>query len=785
MSASRFSAPERDSQTGAPGLGKALLTPQMSGRSTITLRALSLSYGLLLGLTALKLAWAEFLGPPPPFLLYFSAIVVAAWSGGWVLGLAVTLSAGVLSTYFFVPPRYSFHLDSSVDVLRFVVFIIEGGVITALTARWQLQRMAAAQAAQAAQLSLAKLESVLAAVDDGITVQDAQGKLIYANQPAATLVGFASPSAFLAASVQQVMERFELFTPEGTPFSVADLPGRLVLRGEPAPEQLVRFRVRATGEERWALVRARPVVLDGAAVPFAVNVFHDLTALRRHEEELRLSQEWLATALRSIGDAVIATDARGRVMFMNSVAEQLTGWSDTAARQLPLGSVFRILEEETRTTAENPVERVLREERMVGLANHTVLVSRDGREIALDDSAAPIRSQSGELVGTVLVFRDVSLKREQERQVVQASRAKDEFLAMLGHELRNPLAPILTALDLMKLRGSDVFERERAIVERQVKHVVRLVDDLLDISRITSGKVELAKEPVELADTVAKALELAGPLIEERQHSVTVAVPEGLVVQGDPIRLAQVVSNLLTNAAKYTPVAGQIEVFAAASGDNVSLYVRDNGLGIEPELLPRVFDLFVQGGQALDRAKGGLGLGLAIVRSVIELHGGRVSASSEGAGRGSEFQVSLPARMRVSDRVSAVQEPVRAAGGAGASVLVVDDNVDALELLAEALRMVGHEIHTAHDAASALRLARSVRPDVALLDIGLPVMDGYELARKLRAMPGLENIKLAALTGYGQLSDKQRARDAGFEEHLVKPISIATLQTVVTRLLAG
>jgi CheY-like chemotaxis protein len=311
---------------------------------------------------------------------------------------------------------------------------------------------------------------------------------------------------------------------------------------------------------------------------------------------------------------------------------------------------------------------------------------------------------------------------------------------------------------------------------------VTLVDDLLDVSRITRGKIELAKEPLELAALVSKALELAGPLIEERRHDVSIAVSRGLTVEGDPVRLVQVITNLLTNAAKYTPPGGRIEVSGQQHGQEISLTVKDTGLGITPDLLPQIFELFVQGGQSLDRGKGGLGLGLAIVRSVVELHGGRVSVKSDGSGHGSAFEVVLPTALARRTRAPLLA-PVIVANGA--RVLVVDDNLDALELLAEALQLKGYQAHVAQDAASALQAAQSFRPRVALLDIGLPVMNGYELARRLRATPGLEGIKLAALTGYGQPSDRERARAAGFDEHLVKPISIDAVQEVVERLVAS
>ncbi len=367
-----------------------------------------------------------------------------------------------------------------------------------------------------------------------------------------------------------------------------------------------------------------------------------------------------------------------------------------------------------------------------------------------------------------------------------ANRAKDEFLAMLGHELRNPLSPILTALQLMKLRGAAGSERERTVIERQVNHLTRLVDDLLDVSRIARGRVELKREIVEIAEVVAKAIEMASPLLEQRTHSLFVDVPRpGLQVDGDPTRLSQVVSNLLTNAAKYTPPNGEITIHAELLGDEVVLSVRDTGIGIAADVLPTIFDLFVQERQALDRSQGGLGIGLTIVRSLIERHGGSVSARSNGPGKGSEFVVRLPAAGRehgIPERrpASARIEAQLPASGA-ARILVVDDNEDGAEMLAAALVGKGYDARVAYDAPTALRVAAEFTPDVAFLDIGLPVMDGYELAAHLRQIPGLEALHLIALTGYGQDSDRRRTQEAGFHHHLVKPVDINDVEAALAR----
>lgn len=367
-----------------------------------------------------------------------------------------------------------------------------------------------------------------------------------------------------------------------------------------------------------------------------------------------------------------------------------------------------------------------------------------------------------------------------------ASRAKDEFLAMLGHELRNPLSPILSALQLMEMKGDTTFARERTVIERQVSHLTRLIDDLLDVARFARGKIDLKTEVVELAEVVSKAIDQAMPLVEQRGHTLTVDVPAtGLRVEGDPIRLSQVVSNLLTNAAKYTPPGGTITVRAhresGESGDStLVLAVRDTGLGMPATLVPNIFDLFVQARQASDRSQGGLGIGLAIVRSLVEQHGGTVSAHSEGLGQGSEFVVRLPAHQpaRTVAAPPALPARTRTAGG-GVRVLVVDDNEDGAEMLAAALTRRGYVTQVANDAPSALRVAAEFAPAIAFLDIGLPVMDGYELAAHLRKLPGLADLQMIALTGYGQDSDRQRTKAAGFLHHLVKPVAIEAVEAAL------
>lgn len=363
-----------------------------------------------------------------------------------------------------------------------------------------------------------------------------------------------------------------------------------------------------------------------------------------------------------------------------------------------------------------------------------------------------------------------------------ANGAKDELLAMLGHELRNPLSPILTAIELIRLRVGDAAGRECEIIARQAEHLVTIVDDLLDVSRITRGKIELERCRVCIRAVVERAVERTATAIDRRSHRLTTSVPPDLWVEGDEHRLVQVVENLLTNAAKYTSPGGDIEVSARRTRAEVELRVRDTGMGISPELLPRIFDTFKQGMRKSDRAEGGLGLGLAIVRALVEMHGGRVSAQSAGAGKGSELFVRLP----LAPEVAPVEPNASSSPSVAAlRVLVVDDNIDAMQLLVDALRARGHDAVAAHDGPSALAEARLLRPEVAFLDIGLPAMDGYELGARLRQLPGLESLRLVALTGYGQSADRQRSKAAGFDAHLVKPATLGELERTLERVVAS
>ena len=441
--------------------------------------------------------------------------------------------------------------------------------------------------------------------------------------------------------------------------------------------------------------------------------------------------------------------------------------------------MMRLLEQAYRSGAPVAVEELRVE-----------LARADGsvEEGFLKFSLEPLTDTPGEEQGVILVAVDVteqvrsrrSLERahaEREQlldELTAANRTKDEFLAMLGHELRNPLSPIVTALQLMRMRGEGGALREREIIERQVEHLVRLVDDLLDVARATRGQVELKFEQVDLDAPLAKAVEMASPLLEQRGHRLSVEIEPGLRWEGDPMRLAQVVSNLLTNAARYTEPGGEVALRAGRDGDGwLRIGVSDNGIGLAPEMLTEVFGLFFQGKRSVDRREGGLGIGLALVKNIVELHGGRVEASSGGPGQGSQFVVRLPLRSTGAGADAEAQALPAAPAPAAPHkrLLVVDDNADAAETLGLLLKAHGHQVEVFNDPLQALSAVTRVQPDIAVLDIGLPGMDGYQLARSLRALLGTHPCRLIALSGYGQAADRQRSGEAGFEQHLVKPIS--------------
>jgi PAS domain S-box-containing protein len=532
---------------------------------------------------------------------------------------------------------------------------------------------------------------------------------------------------------------------------------------------------------------------DGDIAHVAV-VFKDVTGEHLARAEAEAERDLLRLIIEQTGDGVIVADRDGVIRIFNSEAERQHGVRRQQVSASEWARVYGLMRPDGSTLPleETPLFRALNGEKV---DNATWMVrGADFGSRTLSGTATPVLGPDGALAGAVLVTRDETerLLRDEERSALlareqearaeaeRASRTKDEFLAVLGHELRNPLAPMVTALELMKLRSTAAPPRELEVLRRQVTHMMRLVDDLLDVSRITRGTLELHRAPIELHAVVERALEMVAPMIEQRRHRLDVDVPrEGLLVLADAERLAQVVANLLTNAARYTPTAGQIAVRAERRENEVILEVRDTGIGIEPELMAMVFDMFMQGPRSSSRAEGGLGLGLALVKSLVAKHDGSVVAKSGGAGQGSSFEVRLPLLSAgVTDQAPRAQVLLAARTRTPRRVLVVDDNEDAADLLADALRTSGHEVRTALDGARALMVAASFTPDVGVLDLGLPVMDGYELAAQLRERTN-GKVRLLAVSGYGQAEDRARTAAAGFARHFVKPVDLESILSAI------
>lgn len=507
---------------------------------------------------------------------------------------------------------------------------------------------------------------------------------------------------------------------------------------------------------------------------------------QRAEYELNAQRKWLEVTLNSIGDAVITTDTEGKVTFMNPVAEAMTGWSQEEAAGNPLSRVFVIVNEYTRDPVENPAYRTLREGQVVGLANHTVLITKGGLEICIEDTAAPI-AWGGKTEGAILVFHDVSKRRQLEKQLMdraevleRANRRKTEFLTMLAHELRNPLAPISSAVEIMSIQPDTPpsFEEPRKIIQRQILHLKRLVDDMLDVSRITRGSIKLIRRSVDLASlTTLACLDLREQFDRGRIYLQTKIPSSKIWVHGDADRLTQVLHNLLVNSSKFTPPGGSVTVSLTVEGPFAVLKVADTGVGIDESDLSDLFEPFTQGAQNLDRSTGGLGLGLSLVKGVVDAHDGQIRATSAGAHEGTTMTVQIPLAEEEDETVDVAELPAVASTQ---RILLIEDEVDAAATMRRLLELLGHETDVAYTGPEGLEKAVANRPTLIICDIGLPGLDGFAVAEKLRQNPLTSSIPLVALTGYGGSEFVERASRTGFDHHVIKPATIGDIQAVIS-----
>jgi PAS domain S-box-containing protein len=629
-------------------------------------------------------------------------------------------------------------------------------------------------------------------VSEGIWQIDAEARTTYVSQRFAQMLGH-SPAELMGRSALELLVDIDTVGRERARELLGLGRARLSTRRD--------FRIR---RRDGSVLRAR-----GLSAPIHDAQGHCagavITITERPEDRddvdaaLRESGERYRALVEQAGEGIWLTDVEGRILEVNESACKVLGYRRD---ELIEGRLLDLI---------HPDDAAQRPENFTSLeAGQTIVAQRrfrrkDGTYVLLEGTARMINGRH-----CLTITRDITEQKLAEEALRRADRRKDEFLAMLAHELRNPLSPILNSLAILRARlpaGPDL-ERHREIIERQARHLARMLDDLLDVSRITRDKIELRKEPMELSSLIEEATQGSASAVDGARHELTVTIPkEPLWLKVDPTRMVQVLCNLLNNAAKYTPPGGRIWLTAEREGATVAIQVRDTGRGITAELLPHVFELFVQEERTLDRSQGGLGIGLTMVRRLVELHGGSVEAWSAGAHQGSQLTVRLPLMQQDGDAAARgtneegvtgntpVSTPRRKDGlgriakeraerssSAPVRVLLVEDNVDAVETLSELLRMWGHEVEAVLRGKEAIEVCPTFRPDVILLDIGLPEMDGYEVARRLRASGGAEGAVIVALTGYGQPQDRARSREAGFDQHLTKPIDPDTLRAMLQQL---
>jgi PAS domain S-box-containing protein len=565
---------------------------------------------------------------------------------------------------------------------------------------------------------------------------------------------------------------WRIYRPDGSDLPLDRCPMALAIKeGRPVQGEIVIER--PDGVRRNVLANANPSLDSQGSVTGAVNLLMDVTG----QTEAEVAQSHLAAIVDSSDDAIVSKDLDGTIRSWNKGAERTFGYAESEMVGQPIA---KIIPPELREEEREILAKLRRGERIEHF--ETVRVANDGHQLDVSLSISPIHNAAGEVVGASKIARDITESKRIARALAEADQRKDQFLAMLAHELRNPLAAVSSGMELLTVsRNRAQKTATRQMIGRQIKHLVHLVDDLLDMSRISRGIVMLRQDVLDARTLVERAVEAVRPLMDEQRHSLQVFVPDdALPLKGDATRLEQLLTNLLTNAAKYTPAGGRVRIEATRLNGKVEIAVRDNGIGISRDLLPQVFDLFAQSERSPDRASGGLGIGLTLVKAIAEMHGGSVEARSKGPGKGSEFYVRLPAVDAGESPEGGGTDPNSATdAGPSQRILVVDDNRDAAMAMAQLLEIAGHTVRQAHDGQSALETAAAFRPGVVLLDIGLPGLDGFEVAKRMRADPALEDVMLIAISGYCQEEDRRRSRKAGFDHHLAKPTELRELLALI------
>lgn len=723
----------------------------------------------------LRLALARILGPGVPFILFFPTVALAAWFGGFWPGLLSAALGGVLAWYVFMPPEFSFMLGEPTAVGQLAVFVLFSAFICLLAESLHQATRKAKAGELREREQRERYRVTLASIGDAVVAMDAKGRVTYVNPVAEKLLGYTS---------EQVAGR-----PLSEVFNIVNEFTRIAAE---SPVERVLHDGRIVGLANHTVL-LRPdeveVPIDDSAAPIndetghilgVVLVLRDITERRRAEK----TQATLAAIVESSDDAIVSKDLDGRIMTWNVGAERLFGYRQEEV----IGKSITLIIPPDRMGEEAAIlQRIRSGERVEHY--ETVRVRKDGSHVDISLTVSPVKRADGTIVGASKIARDITERKKMERQLLEADRQKDNFIAIVAHELRNPLSPIRNAVKVLEIERPD--DRDLLtyceLIDKEAMQINRLLDDLLDISRIATGKLSFQKEPIDIATVVNAAVETSRPMINEAGHNLTISLPaQPLMVEADPMRLAQVFSNLLNNASKFTESGGDIRVDVERQDSHAVLRIKDSGIGMAPELLNKVFDMFVQGETIAARGPGGLGLGLTLARDIVEFHGGTIEARSDGPGQGSEFVVTLPLLKiaAVASTEVAGSDPATTVAPRSQSrtrVVVIEDNKSHALSLQKLLQAMGHEVRVAYDGVSAMKLLVNFVPDFALIDLGLPRINGYDLARWVREQSQLRRVTLIAQTGWGREEDRQQARDAGYDHHLVKPIDPQQLAAILSQ----
>lgn len=704
------------------------------------------------------------LGDDLALVSLFAAVAAAVWYGGWRPALVAAIAGYLACAYLFIEPRDGFGLTETTNVVELLAYAASCCILVGFAEAVRTSQ-------ERAEKSRELLQVTFASIGDGVITTDVEGRVTYLNSVAEFLTGWKRDEA--AGQPLDVVFRI---VNERTGRTVEN-PATRALR-EGMVVGLANHTVLFTkdGSQRPIDDSAAPIRDEKGAVAGCVLVFRDITERRKTERTHAL----LAAIVTSSDDAIVSKTLEGVILSWNAGAERLFGYTPAEA----VGqSIDLIVPPELWDEELSILERLRHGERIHQL--ETTRVTKDGRRVEIALTVSPLRDEAGRVIGASKVARDITTRKRAEQALREADRRKDEFLATLAHELRNPLAPIRNAVQILLRQGPLSPEPQWAleVVDRQVTQMTRLLDDLLDVSRISHNKLQLRKERIELSAVMQNAVETSHPVIESGGHELSVELPsQPVYLDADPVRLAQVLSNLLNNAAKYTDAGGHIRLTGNRQGDDVLLSVKDDGIGMTGEMLPHVFDMFSQEKNGVERSQGGLGIGLSLVRAVVDLHSGSIEARSDGPNRGSEFLIRLPVSAppdveRPKERCEKREEE----GAPKHRLLIADDTRDSADALAMLLRMMGHDVQTAYDGEEAIQAAAQFVPDVVLLDIGMPKMDGYEACRRIRQQPGGSKMLLVALTGWSQEGDRRRTEEAGFDYHMVKPVDPQLLVELLAR----